>query len=60
MTVKTALAILAAGTMATGNVNALANEVSEIEIETSQYYFGKIDVSYADFYYGEINKVEPE
>lgn len=60
MTVKTVLAVLAAGTMATGNVNALANEVSEIEIETSQYYFGKIDVSYADFYYGEINKVEPE
>lgn len=31
-----------------------------VSIETSEYYFGKINVPYADFYYGEINKVLPE
>ncbi len=37
-----------------------AKESSAVTIDTSKYYFGKINVPYADFYYGEINKVEPE
>lgn len=37
-----------------------AESEEAVSIDTDEYYFGKIDVPYADFYYGEINKVAPE
>ena len=65
MTRKAMLAMLTAGTMAVGSFpfTCMASE-EEVEtasaIEESEYYFGVLDVPYADFYYGEINHVEPE
>ncbi len=83
MRTRMVLAVLAASTLAAGNMSAFgsilksesapatseaetegASDAEEqapaVSIETSEYYFGKIDVPYADFYYGEINKVQPE
>ena len=39
---------------------ASSEESSAGTIDTDSYYFGKINVPYADFYYGEIKKVLPE
>lgn len=69
MTGKMMLAMLAAGTMAAGNLNGIGGVVLKSEttqesdssaIDMDAYYFAKIDVPYADFYYGEINQIDPE
>ena len=58
---KLAMAVLAATTLTAGSISAFGEEqTQETSIETSEYYFAKIDVPYADFYYGEIEKVQPE
>lgn len=65
MTRKSVLAMLTAGTMAVGSFSftCMAGEEEEQaspSIEVSEYYFGVLDVPYADFYYGEINHIQPE
>lgn len=59
---KMAMAVLAATTLTAGSISAFGAEeqAQTASIETSEYYFAKIDVPYADFYYGEIEKVQPE
>ena len=72
MRTKMALAVLAASTLAAGNMSAFGgvlksestpatsevqteeasgaeDEAQTVSIETSEYYFGKINVPYADF-----------
>lgn len=44
----------------TEEASGAEDEAQTVSIETSEYYFGKINVPYADFYYGEINHVQPE
>lgn len=44
----------------TEEVSSEAEAEAEVSIDTDEYYFGKLDVPYADFYYGEIEKVQPE
>ncbi|MGN8630838.1 hemoblobin-interacting domain-containing protein [Blautia sp. HCP3S3_G3] len=65
MTRKSVLAMLTAGTMAVGSFSftCMAGEEEEQaspSIEVSEYYFGVLNVPYADFYYGEINHIQPE
>lgn len=65
MTKKAVLAMLAAGTMTVGSFPFLCmageeNEKNDSVIEESEYYFGILDVPYADFYYGEVNHIQPE
>ena len=65
MTRKAVLAMLTTGIVAVGSVpfTCMAGDEegqTSFAIEESEYYFGVLDVPYADFYYGEINHVEPE
>lgn len=59
---KRAFAILAISALAAGSFSAacMAEETDTAGIETGEYYFGALDIPYADFYYGEINHIKPE
>lgn len=62
MTRKGAFAILAVSALTAGSFSAacMAEGTAAAEIETDEYYFGVLDIPYADFYYGEINHIKPE
>lgn len=65
-----AAGVMAAGSILSGCSSEKVNKetVSTMEstgetsetIDTSAYYFGVLNVPYADFYYGEINHLQPE
>lgn len=61
MTMNVILAALAAGSLCMNASPVMKSQEAEApSIEESEYYFGVLDVPYADFYYGEINHIQPE
>ncbi|MBP3470277.1 MAG: hypothetical protein J6K26_12275, partial [Lachnospiraceae bacterium] len=59
---KRVFAILAVSALAAGSLSAtcMAEGTDAAEIETGEYYFGVLNIPYADFYYGEINHIKQE
>lgn len=65
MTRKAVFAMFVTGALITGSLSAacMAGEMEKAEsteVETGEYYFGVLNIPYADFYYGEINHIKPE